>query len=98
MEGNKTICHMTRQLVSQRWQHFDQGLYFALAWHNIYGRKMFQALLKWLNPRHEWILSEDLERRYCSVCGRREQYLDGDEWHGFYWEMTRAGDRRAHVP
>ena len=59
---------------------------------------MLRALLMWLNPpRHEWILSDDLERRYCSVCGRREEYLDGDEWNGFYWEMTQTGDNSAHV-
>ena len=68
-----------------------------LSRHNIYEIKMFRALLRRLNPPHIWILSDDLERRSCSVCGRREEYLDGDEWHGFYWEMTRAGDKHAHV-
>jgi hypothetical protein len=60
---------------------------------------MLPALLRWLNPpRHEWILSNDLERRYCGVCGRREQYLPGEELSGLYWDMTQAGDKNAHVP
>jgi hypothetical protein len=59
---------------------------------------MFRALLRRLNLPHEWIVSDDLERRHCRICGRREKYLDGDEWHGFYWEMTRAGDENAHLP
>lgn len=59
--------------------------------------KMLRAILRWLSLHHDWILSNDLERRYCSVCGRREQYLDGDEWNGFYWEMTHTGDKSAHA-